>query len=285
MYLSSIPKDPTATTNAGYEIAKVGSNIYVEAPGTEIGFTNQSGYSSTTPIDAFIGTLIPGHPPATASGILGGTGGSGGGGGTSWTCGSSLVDSRDSQSYTTSLIGSQCWLSQNMDIGTMISLPADQGTSLSSIQKYCYNNDPDNCTTYGGLYQYGQASGGSSSPSVQGICPTGWHIPTQDEFTTLELAICTSDTCVTDFPHNTPEHPSGTDEGTKLLSPSGSFKALLAGQVGDYMYGKLFAGIGQLAIFSLSSGFNSRYLLWNSGKIWTMAYDGIYAFPIRCLKD
>ncbi len=66
-YLGAIPKDPQATTDAGYKIARVGTNVYVEAPLTEVGFTNQAGYSSTTQVAAFIGSLPDGHYPGVAT--------------------------------------------------------------------------------------------------------------------------------------------------------------------------------------------------------------------------
>jgi type II secretory pathway pseudopilin PulG len=68
-YIPNVPKDPLATTDAGYEIAKVGNNVYVEAPYTEVGFVSQSGYSSSTPVAAFIGVLPAGHVPPAASSI------------------------------------------------------------------------------------------------------------------------------------------------------------------------------------------------------------------------
>ncbi|MDD2490562.1 MAG: FISUMP domain-containing protein [Bacilli bacterium] len=50
-------------------------------------------------------------------------------------------------------------------------------------------------------------------------CPLGWHLPTHDELTTLERAICTSGTCATDFPYDEEtEGYRGTDEGYKLKS-------------------------------------------------------------------
>ena len=80
-YVNAIPRDPQASTTAGYSIVRSGSNIYVEAPDTEIGFTSQPGYSSTTPIVAFVGKLPTSYiPPAATGGYSGGGGGGGGGG-------------------------------------------------------------------------------------------------------------------------------------------------------------------------------------------------------------
>lgn len=49
----------------------------------------------------------------------------------------------------------------------------------------CYNKDANKCVTHGKLYQWSAAMAGSTTEGAQGICPTGWHIPTSAEFITL----------------------------------------------------------------------------------------------------
>jgi len=122
--------------------------------------------------------------------------------GTSWN----VVTNRDGQScgsvsyggttYNSVIIGMQCWMTQNLNIGTAILASQDQ-TNNAVIEKYCYNNSSANCDVYGGLYQWaemvqylnGATNTTSWSPvptgNVQGICPTGWHIPSDAEWTSL----------------------------------------------------------------------------------------------------
>lgn len=45
----------------------------------------------------------------------------------------------------------------------------------------CYSNDSNNCVTRGKLYQWSAAMNGATTEGVQGICPSGWHIPTNSE--------------------------------------------------------------------------------------------------------
>ena len=54
------------------------------------------------------------------------------------------------------------------------------------IEKYCYDNNPSNCDIYGGLYQWNETMQYTITQGVQGICPPGWHIPTDDEWKILE---------------------------------------------------------------------------------------------------
>src|ERR1035437_8781265 len=88
------------------------------------------------------------------------------------------------KTYNTVRIGDQCWLKENLDVGTRINGSANQ-TNNSVIEKYCYNDDPANCTTYGGLYQWNEAMQYVTTQGTQGICPPGWHVPTLAEFQTL----------------------------------------------------------------------------------------------------
>jgi len=102
-----------------------------------------------------------------------------------WQCGNDLHDTRDGQTYATVQIGIQCWMAENLNIGTIVNGNTDQ-TDNSTIEKYCYSNSTSNCNTYGGLYQWDEMMQYSTTPGVQGICPLGWHLPTDAEWCTLE---------------------------------------------------------------------------------------------------
>lgn len=98
--------------------------------------------------------------------------------------------------YNSVQIGMQCWLRESMDVGTRIDAATTQ-TNNAVVEKWCYDNDTMNCNVYGGLYQWaemvqylnGATNTTNWSPvptgNVQGICPTGWHIPKQSEWNTL----------------------------------------------------------------------------------------------------
>jgi len=66
----------------------------------------------------------------------------------------------------------------------------DQDQTNNGIkEKYCYNNDPVNCTLYGGLYHWDEMMMYTTQEGTQGICPTGWHLPTDEEWKVLEGAV------------------------------------------------------------------------------------------------
>ena len=90
--------------------------------------------------------------------------------------------------YNTVQIGNQCWLKENLDVGTMISGSKRQNNN-DTIEKYCYNNNPAMCDTFGGLYQWNEAMQYTTTPGTKGICPSGWHIPTYSAFQTLSTSV------------------------------------------------------------------------------------------------
>jgi len=88
------------------------------------------------------------------------------------------------QTYNTVQIGSQCWLRENLNVGTRIDGSQEQ-TNNGIIEKYCYNDDVSSCAVYGGLYQWDEMMQYIALEGSQGICPTGWHVPSDSEYTIL----------------------------------------------------------------------------------------------------
>ena len=191
-------------------------------------------------------------------------------------CGESKV-SYGGKNYNTVLIGAQCWLKENLDIGTMI-ISSQNSTDNSIIEKYCYGNNPANCTTYGGLYQWNEAMQYGTTSMAQGICPTGWHIPTYEEFQTLIVAV--------NYDGNSLKEIGQGNEGGIGTNTSG-FSALLAGSrdtngnfgsFGSYVD---FWSSTKLSETNASSIFLSRYF----PQIGVTEYNLSGGFSIRCLKN
>jgi uncharacterized protein (TIGR02145 family) len=114
-------------------------------------------------------------------------------------CGIPITDSRDGKSYNTVVIGTQCWLAQNLNVGTRIVSNLNQANN-STIEKYCYNNIEDSCSIYGGLYQWDEmmnytASSNSNPSGRQGICPGGWHLPSDAEWCQMETFLDATVNC------------------------------------------------------------------------------------------
>jgi len=103
-----------------------------------------------------------------------------------------------SQTYKTVTIGTQTWMVENLNYADSASTTNLKGNS------WCYEDRADNCVKYGRLYtSTGAMNLASSYQSAvistlqQGVCPTGWHIPTNAEWTTLKIAVGGSSTAGT----------------------------------------------------------------------------------------
>jgi len=114
-----------------------------------------------------------------------------------WSCGDPISDIENNQ-YGTVQIGNQCWISDNLK-----STQYSDGTSIPFVntletwallgnnntdKAYCYYDDNSNGQSliFGALYTYAAATNGNNTGvDVQGICPEGWHIPTNTEWVEL----------------------------------------------------------------------------------------------------
>ena len=99
-------------------------------------------------------------------------------------CGQFLFDIRDNQSYPSVQIGSQCWFSTNLNYGIQISSSIAQRDNCVN-EKYCYNNNPVNCNRNGSFYQWDELMQYDDYQGQQGLCPPGWHIPTENDWQIL----------------------------------------------------------------------------------------------------
>ena len=130
----------------------------------------------------------------------------------------------DGNHYKAVKIGDQVWMAENLKAslysdGTAISLVESNSAweALASTDKaYCwYDNNSSNGNTYGALYTWAAAMNGSGSsdanPSgVQGVCPSGWHLPSDAEWKELEMYLGMSQAEADGTGYR------GTDEGSKL---------------------------------------------------------------------
>jgi len=204
-----------------------------------------------------------------------------------FTCGTSTI-TYAGQTYTTVVIGSQCWLKENLNLGIRIAGSTDQ-TNNSTIEKYCYSDDDANCTAYGGLYQWAEAvqylngATNTTSPSpafsgnVQGICPTGWHIPTYTEFDTLTTTVSNDGNAL---------KAVGQGTGSGVGTNTSGFSALLAGYrnidnsfvVNDYAH---FWSSTE----DVTGGAWGMYLVLNNSNVNYFPFNKTLGFSVRCIKD
>lgn len=87
--------------------------------------------------------------------------------------------------YKTVLIGGQCWLKENLNIGTMLMLGSEPHNN-TTIEKHCFDDNEIYCQKLGGVYQWDEAMDYFHNNTLQGICPNGWRVPTDNDWYVLE---------------------------------------------------------------------------------------------------
>jgi len=186
-------------------------------------------------------------------------------------------------------------MAENLNIGTRIDGSGNQ-TDNSTIEKYCYNNSTTNCDTYGGLYQWDEMMQYVTTEGTQGICPAGWHLPTDAEYKTLEMQLGMSQAQADATGWR------GIDEGSKLagneplwtdgaLDQNANFgtSGFDALPVGFRFTDGSFYLLTYYAYFWSSSenGPNAWYrnLNYNNAQVNRNNNNKAYGFSVRCVRD
>ena len=207
-------------------------------------------------------------------------------------CGSYTVTDADGNVYNTVLIGSQCWMAENLETthyrnGEPIDYPGDDNMAWwnNTAGAYAwYENDIAWKDLYGALYNF------HAVQNANGLCPTGWHVPADSEWTVLSdylggEAVAggkLKSTRTDPDPHPRWEYPNigATNESNWTGYPGG---------IRDYM--GYFGEMGVWGRFwsSTEAGFDaawSRSLIYESQEISRNSdiFPG-YGLSIRCVED
>jgi uncharacterized protein (TIGR02145 family) len=221
-------------------------------------------------------------------------------------CSGSFTDSRDGQEYGCVIIGNQVWMAENLKYLPQVDAVANG--SLYGKYYYVYAYTPSgaseaeeianakattNYQTYGVLYNWHAAMDASASsatnPSgVQGVCPDGWHLPSDAEWTELSDFV--------DLDND--GDASNSNEGTSLKATSGwnsdgngtddyGFSALPGGYRNFDGY---FDYVGNNGHWWSATELNSsdaynRILRYSYSDMYRGYYDKIFGFSVRCLQD
>jgi len=205
------------------------------------------------------------------------------------------------QVYHTVLIGDQCWFKENLNIGTRIPLSSAQ-TDNGTMEKYCYEDDENYCDIYGGLYQWHELMQYVETPGPKGLCPEGWHVPTDGDWKVLEGTVDSI------YGVGDPEWDKtgyrGYNAGLNLKSKEWWFNA--GNGIDKYGYKALPAGysnfvtgnfydLGKRGMFWTSTKGNNNETAFNRTFTYTWAPDEVYrysysvhttlGYSVRCLKD
>lgn len=205
-------------------------------------------------------------------------------------------DVRDDQVYKTVKIGNQTWMAENLNYADSVNTASLKGKS------WCYDNKEAYCEVTGRLYTWAAAidsvamANDASNPRicgnetscklpevVQGICPSGWHLPSKTEWQVLFTAVGGSGNAGKALKSGSGWYSNGN--GTDAYG----FSALPAGS-GDYDGD--FYGAGRSAYFWSATRYEySCYYAFYMDLDYNYEYaylgygDKFNALSIRCLKD
>jgi len=200
-----------------------------------------------------------------------------------WICGMPITDSRDSKTYNTVQIGAQCWMAQNLNVGTRIAGSSNQANN-TTIEKYCYSNSDAQCDVYGGLYQWNEMMNYTTTAVVQGICPDGWHLPTDAEWTSLTTYLGRESVAGGKMKETGTTHWVSPNTGA---TNSSGFTGLPGGYRSSNGAFNNSGYNGTLWSSSENSTTNawSRFLYYSSANVSRANYAKGYGFSVRCLRD
>ena len=216
--------------------------------------------------------------------------------------GSEFTDSRDENTYSYRLIGTQVWMTENLAY-----LPSVQASDLGSDlapKYYVYSYERDNIIDakitdeyifYGVLYNWPAAMGGSTSSSanpsgVQGACPSGWHLPSDAEWTTLTTYLGGESVAGGKMKET---GNIGAETGLWNGSNFGATNVSgFSGRPGGFrLYSGGFAEIGNYGYWwSSTEGSSStnacrRYLCYTNGGVNRQIAANRQGFSVRCVRD
>ncbi len=174
-------------------------------------------------------------------------------------------------------IGGQCWFKRS----TTTSSPY---SGTNSWNGYYNNASSEPAVGEGRLYQWQSAMNGSTDERAQGVCPSGWHIPSDCEWMFLENSL--GMTIAQQIRDNASR--STTGEGAKLKSGGSSgFTALLAGfrNTNGSFSNRFTTGNWWTSSQTSSADAKRRNLSSTNANVYRNSANKAFGFSVRCLKD
>ena len=208
-----------------------------------------------------------------------------------------MTDGRDGQTYKIVKIGKQIWMAENLNYA-YIGVPFKNGLITFDSTSWCYDNDPANCAKYGRLYTWsaamdsvcrwstnGKGCGDKTvcSPTypVRGVCPEGWHLPTELEWGRLFILDGYTSTAAERLKSASgwADNGNGSDIYSFAVLPAGT-RNPIEGYVGE----------GFCTTFWTSDGDDDYYadaktMNYNSKGVSEYGFHKNYGFSVRCVRD
>ncbi len=210
--------------------------------------------------------------------------------------GNTFTDPRDGNVYQTEIIGNQEWMAENLAYLPYVSGPGTGSQTTPYYYVYGYFGTDVNAakatskyTTYGVLYNWPAAMAGSASSSsnpsgVQGVCPVGWHLPSDAEWTELidymgGESVAGGKLKESGTMHwNSPNTGATNETGFTALPGGSRINFGVFNYVGSY-------GYWWSATESGASDAWSRYMSYGGSNAFRNYYTKELGYSVRCVRD
>ena len=204
-------------------------------------------------------------------------------------CGTSKMTDADGNEYETVLIGSQCWTKTNLRVAPAGATDMTSSGASSYTEPYYYVNSSVDAATYGYYYNW---------EAAKLACPTGWHLPSDAEWTALRDYVSGQSEYTCGGNTNYIAKVLASTEGwhthsntcvvgnNPSLNNATGFSAVPAGLCdGSSFYG---AGDGAYFWSSTENGSGNawdRYLYYSRANVYRYNDGKLNGFSVRCLRD
>ncbi|HZK24421.1 MAG TPA: FISUMP domain-containing protein, partial [Oscillospiraceae bacterium] len=207
-----------------------------------------------------------------------------------------FTDSRDGNVYKFVTIGNQVWMAENLKYLPVVVKPSTESRTDPHYYVYDYDGTnvnaakkTDNYSTYGVLYNWPAAMARSASstanPSkVQGVCPTGWHLPSDVEWTQLIDYLGGDEAAGGKLKETGTAHWDSPNRGATNET---GFTALPGGyrnNTGTFNYIGYYGTWWSATENNATDAWN-RYMSHNNSAVYRNDNDKEVGFSVRCVRD
>ena len=266
---------PLSTTQLNATADVPGTFVYTPAIGTVLSFgTNQNLKVDFTPTD------LASYKKASKTVTI--------------NVMNTFTDPRDGNVYNLVTIGTQVWMVENLRYLPSVVGPSTSSQTAPLYYVYDYNGTnvtdakaTSNYTTYGVLYNWPAAMassvGSSTNPSgIQGVCPNGWHLPSEAEWIQLITYLGGEDVAGGKLKATSlwTNPDAGTTNETGFTALPGGYK----------MYEGTFGDIGNSGGWwstTDSNDYNAKHMMLDNygSKASCSEYGKEIGYSVRCLRD
>ena len=214
-----------------------------------------------------------------------------------WACGDPLE--YQGYDYETVQIGDQCWFAENLQSGNYadgVMIPSNlnssdwESTTMGARAIYgeglspCFDNSPegDACEDqYWSLNQYGQLYNWYAVNDSRGLCPNGWHVPTDNEWALMTSHLGSSYEAGSMIKTTYGWHSGGNGTNSSGFSglPGG-----MRGETGDFGLAGLYGVWWSSSQATLSHAWY-REVNYGNGQVFRSNHTVRRGYSVRCIKD